>query len=85
YAGGAHRPAEVAWAMLLGGSASAASAVALPRLPAVAGAVTALLATHAAGYWLTDADIAVVVAHLNAIVASAVMARVFWWYLRRQG
>lgn len=85
YSGGAHRPAEVAWAMLLGGSASAASAVALPRLPAVAGAVAALLATHAAGYWLTDADVAVVVAHLNAIVASAVMARFFWWYLRRQG
>ncbi|MEU3946536.1 ATP-binding protein [Streptomyces sp. NPDC029526] len=85
YAGGARRPAEVAWAMLLGGSASAASAVALRRLPAVAGAVAALLATHAAGYWLTDADVAVVVAHLNAVVASAVMARVFWWYLRRQG
>ncbi|WP_432054229.1 hypothetical protein [Streptomyces sp. bgisy022] len=84
-AGGARRPAEVARAMLLGGSASAASAVALPRLPAVAGAGAALLATHAAGNRLADADVAVAVAHLHAVLASAVLARVLRRCLRRQG
>ncbi|SDN11163.1 sensor histidine kinase [Streptomyces wuyuanensis] len=85
YAGGAHRPADIAWSMLLGGSASAAAAVAFPRPAVVAGAVVALVATHTAGYWPTGADVAVIAAHLNAIVSSAVLARVFWWYLRRQG
>lgn len=85
YAGGAHRPADIAWSMLLGGSASAVAAVAFAKPAAVAGAVAALVATHAAGYWPTGADVAVIAAHLNAIVSSAVLARVFWWYLRRQG
>ncbi|MEU3302252.1 ATP-binding protein [Streptomyces sp. NPDC006678] len=85
YAGGANRPADLAWAMLLGGSASAVAAVAFVRPVAVAGAVAALVATHTAGYWPTGADVAVIAAHLNAIVSSAVLARVFWWYLRRQG
>ncbi|MEU6708177.1 sensor histidine kinase [Streptomyces wuyuanensis] len=85
YAGGAHRPADLAWSMLLGGSASAVAAVAFPRPAVVAGAVAALVATHTAGYWPTGADVAVIAAHLNAIVSSAVLARVFWWYLRRQG
>ncbi|MEJ8639567.1 ATP-binding protein [Streptomyces sp. MS2.AVA.5] len=85
YAGGMHRTEDVAWVMLLGGSASAMAAVAFVRPAAVAGAVGALAVTHAAGYWATGADIAVIAAHLNAIVSSAVLARVFWWYLRRQG
>ncbi|MFI1471500.1 sensor histidine kinase [Streptomyces wuyuanensis] len=85
YAGGAHRPADIAWSMLLGGSASAVAAVAFPKPAVVAGAVVALVATHTAGYWPTGADVAVIAAHLNAIVSSAVLARVFWWYLRRQG
>ncbi|MFI2457634.1 sensor histidine kinase [Streptomyces sp. NPDC019539] len=85
YAGGAHRSADIAWSMLLGGSASAVAAVAFAKPAAVAGAVAALVATHAAGYWPTGADVAVIAAHLNAIVSSAVLARVFWWYLRRQG
>ncbi|MEU2264229.1 ATP-binding protein [Streptomyces sp. NPDC019645] len=85
YAGGAHRPADIAWSMLLGGSSSAVAAVAFAKPAAVAGAVAALVATHAAGYWPTGADVAVIAAHLNAIVSSAVLARVFWWYLRRQG
>ncbi|MEV1053720.1 ATP-binding protein [Streptomyces sp. NPDC049887] len=85
YAGGAHRPADLGWSMLLGGSASAVAAVAFARPAAAAGAVVALLATHTAGYRPTGADVAVIAAHLNAIVSSAVLARVFWWYLRRQG
>ncbi|WP_143626238.1 sensor histidine kinase [Streptomyces viridosporus] len=85
YAGGADRPSDLAWSMLLGGSASAVCAVAFGRGAAVAGAVAALTATHTAGYGMAGAEIAVIAAHLNALVSSAVLARVFWWYLRRQG
>ncbi|MFJ9662229.1 sensor histidine kinase [Streptomyces griseoflavus] len=85
YAGGADRPSDIGWSMLLGGSASAVCAVALRRGAAVAGAVTALVVTHIAGYAMAGAEIAVIAAHLNALVSSAVLARVFWWYLRRQG
>lgn len=85
YAGGARQPQEIAWAMLLGGSASAVAAVVLVKTTAVAGTVALLMVTHVFGYWLTGAAVAVIAAHLNAIAASAVLARVFWWYLRRQG
>lgn len=85
FAGGADRPPDLSWSMLLGGSASAICAVAFGRAVAVAGAVAALVITHTAGYWAAGAEIAVVAAHLNAVVSSAVLARVFWWYLRRQG
>ncbi|MER6293705.1 sensor histidine kinase [Streptomyces althioticus] len=85
YAGGAHRAADLSWSMLLGGSSSAVCAVAFGRGAAVAAAVAALTVTHAAGYALAGAEIAVIAAHLNALVSSAVLARVFWWYLRRQG
>ncbi|MEU0442025.1 ATP-binding protein [Streptomyces sp. NPDC006186] len=85
YAGGADRPSMIAWAMLLGGSASAVCAVAYRGRTAVAGCVSALLVTHTGGYWVAGADVAVTAGHLNAVVSSAVLARVFWWYLRRQG
>ncbi|MFD5575171.1 sensor histidine kinase [Streptomyces cadmiisoli] len=85
YAGEADRAPGLSWVMLLGGSASAVCAVAFVRTPAVVGAVAALVATHTAGYWLAGADVAVIASHLNALVSSAVLSRVFWWYLRRQG
>ncbi|MFD7612390.1 ATP-binding protein [Streptomyces sp. NPDC059828] len=85
YAGGVHEPADLAWVMLLGGSASALAAVAFRKPAAVTGAVTALVVTHAAAYVPTRAGVAVIAAHLNAVFFSAVLARVFWWYLRRQG
>ncbi|MFF4983899.1 sensor histidine kinase [Streptomyces sp. NPDC001046] len=84
-AGGVDGPQGLSWAMLLGGSASAVCAVAYVPAAAVGAVLAALLATHAAGYVLAGADVAVLAAHLNALVWSAVLARVFWWYLRRQG
>ncbi|NUK22878.1 sensor histidine kinase [Streptomyces lunaelactis] len=85
FAGGARHPADMAWVMLLGGSASSVAAVAFTRRAAVYGVVAALALTHAAGYRLTGADMAVIAGNLNSVVASAVLAGVFWWYLRRQG
>ncbi|MEU7297033.1 ATP-binding protein [Streptomyces exfoliatus] len=82
--GGAREPATLGWAMILGGSASAAAAVALDRVRVLA-AVALLVATHAVGYQAVGASPAVVVGHLNSLLSSAVMAWVFWWYLRRQG
>ncbi|MFG3000514.1 sensor histidine kinase [Streptomyces sp. NPDC048340] len=83
--------AEVAvygWLFLLGGSVSAAAGVALAPRPAV-GAVLILLGTTPAAYlWVIGPEAApgsALVGHLNSVVSSAVMARVFWWYLRRQG
>ncbi|MCY0932506.1 ATP-binding protein [Streptomyces sp. H27-H1] len=82
---GVQQPASIAWVMLLGGSASAAAAVTIRR-PAIVGAVVVLLAvTHLVGYRMTGAGMAVVGGHLNAVLSSAVMAWVFWWYLRKQG
>ncbi|WAZ25674.1 hypothetical protein STRCI_007184 [Streptomyces cinnabarinus] len=77
--------AEVAWVMVLGGSASAVAAVAFTRWPAVVGTVAGLCLVHAVGYRLTGAEAGVVAGSLNSIVSSAVLAAVFWWYLRRQG
>ncbi|MEV6399904.1 ATP-binding protein [Streptomyces sp. NPDC051907] len=80
----AQQPASIAWVMLLGGSASAAAAVTFRR-PEIAAAVLLLAVTHVAGYRMTGAGMAVTGGHLNAVLSSAVMAWVFWWYLRRQG
>ncbi|MEV4685241.1 sensor histidine kinase [Streptomyces kurssanovii] len=77
--------AEVAWVMMLGGSASAVAAVAFTRWAAVVGVVAGLCLVHAVGYRLTGAEVGVVAGNLNSIVSSAVLAAVFWWYLRRQG
>ncbi|MFI9629034.1 sensor histidine kinase [Streptomyces sp. NPDC052042] len=82
--GGAHQPASIAWVMLLGGSASAFAAAALRVRPAVA-ATALLVATHLLGYLLVGADAAVTGGHLNALVFSAVVSGVLWWYFRRQG
>ncbi|MFF3287359.1 sensor histidine kinase [Streptomyces sp. NPDC003023] len=76
--------AEVAWVMMLGGSASAVAAVAFTRWTVV-GIVVGLCLVHAVGYRLTGAEAGVVAGNLNSIVFSAVLAAVFWWYLRRQG
>lgn len=85
FGGGARHPADIAWVMLLGGSASSVAAVAFTRRAAVYGVVAALALTQAAAYRLTGADVAVIAGSLNSVVASAVLAGVFWWYLRRQG
>ncbi|MFJ7068686.1 sensor histidine kinase [Streptomyces sp. NPDC101115] len=82
--GGLRETPAIGWAMLLGGSASAAAAIALPRLQAVV-AVALLVATHLVGYHLVGASRAVLGGHLNSLLSSAVMAWVMWWYLRRQG
>ncbi|MEV7525895.1 ATP-binding protein [Streptomyces sp. NPDC091371] len=80
--------AQYGWLFLLGGSVSAAAGVALAPRPA-AGAVLLLLGTTLAAYlWVIGppgAPGSANVGHLNSVVSSAVMARVFWWYLRRQG
>lgn len=81
---GAQQPASIAWVMLLGGSASGVAAVTFSR-PATVGAVLLLAVTHAVGYRMTGAGMAVTGGHLNAVVSSAIMTWVFWWYLRRQG
>ncbi|MFD9333834.1 sensor histidine kinase [Streptomyces sp. NPDC060028] len=81
--GGAREPASLEWAMLLGGSASAAASIALERVQALA-ALALLVAAHLVGYQLVGASPAVV-GHVNSVLSSAVMAWVFWWYLRRQG
>ncbi|MFJ3904888.1 sensor histidine kinase [Streptomyces sp. NPDC090025] len=75
---------QIGWAMLLGGSASAAAAIALRRFQ-VPLAVVLLVATHLVGYGLVGASRAVQGGHLNSLLSSAVMAWVMWWYLRRQG
>ncbi|WP_156724694.1 sensor histidine kinase [Streptomyces apocyni] len=75
----------IAWTMVLGGSASAVAAVTFRRWAAAVGAVLLIALTHVVGYQLVEAEVAVVGGHLNAILSSAVITRVFWWYLRRQG
>ncbi|MCF6524638.1 sensor histidine kinase [Streptomyces sp. JJ36] len=83
--GGAGEASSLAWVTLLGGSASAAAAVALTRLAAVVTAVALLGVTHTAAYLAVDAPWNVTGGHLNSLVFSAVLARVFWWYLGREG
>nr|WP_146166743.1 ATP-binding protein [Streptosporangium nondiastaticum] len=82
--GGAREPATIGWAMLLGGSASAVASIALDRLHALA-VIGLLVVTHFAGYQAVGASPAVIVGHLNSLVASAAMTWVFKWYLCRQG
>ncbi|MGW2178354.1 sensor histidine kinase [Streptomyces sp. NPDC001732] len=82
--GGAHTPASIAWVMLLGGSAAAMAAAAL-RIRQVVATTALLVATHLLGYLLVGADAAVTGGHLNALVFSAVVSGVLWWYFRRQG
>lgn len=82
--GGVRETSELGWAMLLGGSASAVAAVVLARLHLLT-AVMLLVVTHLAGYLLVGASPGVLVGHVNSLLSSAVMAWVFWWYLRRQG
>ncbi|MGW7437615.1 sensor histidine kinase [Streptomyces sp. NPDC054849] len=82
--GGVREPPTIAWAMLLGGSASAAAAIALARRHAVA-VVALLVATHSLGYQMVGASSSVVLGHLNSLVSSAVMTWAFRWYLLRQG
>ncbi|WP_328924459.1 hypothetical protein OG429_07230 [Streptomyces sp. NBC_00190] len=82
--GNIREPALIAWAMLLGGSASAAAAIALERAQALA-AIALLVITHFIGYRAVGANPAIVGGHINSLLSSAVLVWVFWWYLRRQG
>ncbi|MEU9864431.1 ATP-binding protein [Streptomyces sp. NPDC047971] len=70
------------WALLLGGSAAAAAAAGLGARQAGC-AVALILAAHVAAQ--VQADTARPFGHLMSVLSSAVMARVFWWYLHRQG
>ncbi|MFF5938524.1 sensor histidine kinase [Streptomyces sp. NPDC012508] len=82
WASGGHVPDPGFWALLLGGSAAAAAAAGLR--PRQAGcAVVLILAAHVAAQVQTDT--ARPFGHLMSVLSSAVMARVFWWYLHRQG
>ncbi|MFE3324309.1 sensor histidine kinase [Streptomyces sp. NPDC059176] len=85
YAWAGNRDApSIAWAMLLGGSASGVAAVTFRRWTAIC--TVLLIATiHVAGYRMVHADMAVIAGHTNAVVSSAVLTSVFWWYLRKQG
>ncbi len=82
--GGLREPPAIAWAMLLGGSASAVVAISLERLHALA-VIALLVVTHFVGYQAVGASPAVILGHLNSIVSSAVMTWLFRWYLLRQG
>ncbi|MBL3667463.1 hypothetical protein JL475_15995 [Streptomyces sp. M2CJ-2] len=82
--GGVREPASLGWAMLLGGSASATAAIALERSHVLT-ALALLVVTHLIGYQLVGASRAILGGHVNSLLSSAVMAWVFWWYLRRQG
>lgn len=82
--GGAHDPATLGWATLLGGSASATAAICLERFPVLV-AVALLVVTHILAYQAVGAGSAIVAGHVNSLLSSAVMAWAFCWYLRRQG
>ncbi|QES53482.1 hypothetical protein DEJ51_03835 [Streptomyces venezuelae] len=82
--GGVREPPAIAWAMLLGGSASAVAAIALGRLHALT-AIALLVLTHVIGYEAVGASPAILLGHLNSLVSSAVMTWLFRWYLLRQG
>ncbi|MFI9273106.1 sensor histidine kinase [Kitasatospora sp. NPDC052896] len=77
-------PTQAAWVLLLGGSAGATAAVAGSGRRAL-GAVLLLAAVHLCWHQLVHSGPAVLAGDLNALASSAVLARVFWWYLRRQG
>ncbi|MGZ9929509.1 sensor histidine kinase [Streptomyces sp. NC-S4] len=82
--GGLREPPAIAWAMLLGGSASAVVAISLRRLHALI-AIGLLIGTHFIGYHAVGASPAVILGHTNSLVSSAVMTWLFRWYLLRQG
>ncbi|RKT03342.1 signal transduction histidine kinase [Streptomyces sp. 3211.6] len=76
------------WLFLLGGSVSAAAGVGLAPRRAVVAVLLLLGTTLAAYLWVIGPEAApgsALVGHMNSVVSSAVMAKVFWWYLRRQG
>ncbi|MFD8984596.1 sensor histidine kinase [Streptomyces sp. NPDC059564] len=73
------------WLMLLGGSAGSAAAVGLGVRGAVVSAALLLATSLAVHLLAAGSRSAELVGHLNAVVSSAAMAWVFWWYLRRQG
>jgi signal transduction histidine kinase len=77
-------PAALAWVVLLGSSACATAAVAFERRM-ILGAVLLPVLAHVALYLALGADLSFLGGDLNSLASSAVLARVFWWYLRRQG
>ncbi|MFD9033732.1 sensor histidine kinase [Streptomyces sp. NPDC059567] len=83
WASAGHVPGTGFWALLLGGSAAAAAAAGLGVRQAGC-AVVLILAAHVAAQLQTD-TVRPLTGHLVSVVSSAVMARVFWWYLHRQG
>ncbi|GAB2714789.1 ATP-binding protein [Kitasatospora kifunensis] len=82
--GGEREPAAIAWILLLGSSASATAAVTLER-GWLGGALALLVAAHLTVCQTVGASAAVLGGDLNSMASSAVLAWVFWWYLRRQG
>ncbi|MFE5485113.1 sensor histidine kinase [Streptomyces sp. NPDC056527] len=82
WASGGHVTDPGFWALLLGGSAAAAAAAGLETRQAGC-AVVLILAAHVAAQLQTDT--ARPFGHLMSVLSSAVMARVFRWYLHRQG
>jgi signal transduction histidine kinase len=70
--------------LLLGGSATAVAAIAVSRWMAVV-AVVVLAGSHLLLYRAVEAGTSVIAAHSNSLFSSAIMAMVFWWYLRREG
>jgi signal transduction histidine kinase len=81
---GGGQPAFTAWVLLLGGSASATAAVALEGRW-LAGALLTLVCGHLGWQAMAAAGPAILGGDINALASSAVLAWVFWWYLRRQG
>ncbi|MEV7543075.1 ATP-binding protein [Streptomyces sp. NPDC089915] len=82
---GAQAVEQSGWLLLLGGSASSAAAVGL-GLRGAGACVLLLLATSLALHLaVAGSRSAELLGHVNAVLSSAAMAWVFWWYLRRQG
>lgn len=82
--GAGRDPASLAWVVLLGSSAVATAAVAFEGGWIVA-AVLLTAAAHLGVYRAVGAPAAVLGNDLNSLASSAILAWVFWWYLRRQG
>ncbi|MER7954087.1 ATP-binding protein [Streptomyces sp. NPDC096030] len=83
WASGGHVPEPGFWPLLLGGSAAAAAAAGLSARQGAC-AVALILVSHLAAQLQSDTA-RPLTGHLMSVVSSAVMARVFWWYLHRQG
>lgn len=83
-AGAPRGPASMAWVLRLGTSSSAVAAVSLGT-PATAVAVLVLVPLGFVTYRAAGASSSILTGHLTAIVSSAAIAWIFWWYLRRQG